>query len=361
MKATSQALQARGIVEPTLVLDEAQAVRNIERMVAKARAAGVALRPHFKTHQSAAVGELFRARGVRAITVSSLPMASYFAAHGWDDIGVAIPVNVRALATINELAQRVRLTLLVESVAAVAALAAGLAQEVALWLEIDPGYGRSGVAYDAPAEALAVAQAIVAAPHCRFAGLLAHAGQSYAARTPAGIAAVHTQSLARLRQVQAYLQAHGIAPCPISVGDTPTCSVMDDFPGVDELRPGNFVFYDLMQVQIGACTSEEIAVAVACPIIARYPQRGQVVVHGGAVHFSKEALVVEPGRVVYGYPTTMRDGRFGPALTQAPLVALSQEHGILNMPLELLEPLALGDLLLIFPVHSCLTVNLMRR
>ena len=187
MKATSQALQARGIVEPTLVLDEAQAVRNIERMVGKARAAGVALRPHFKTHQSAAVGELFRARGVRAITVSSLPMASYFAAHGWDDIGVAIPVNVRALATINELAQRVRLTLLVESVAAVAALAAGLAQEVALWLEIDPGYGCSGVAYDAPAEALAVAQAIVAAPHCRFAGLLAHAGQSYAARTPAGM------------------------------------------------------------------------------------------------------------------------------------------------------------------------------
>jgi len=74
------------IVKPTLLLDEQRAVQNIERMVEKAGKNGVLLRPHFKTHQSAEIGEWFRSRGVHAITVSSVDMAEYFIDHGWKDI-----------------------------------------------------------------------------------------------------------------------------------------------------------------------------------------------------------------------------------------------------------------------------------
>ena len=63
------------IEKPTLVLDKQITFRNIEKMATKARNSGVRLRPHFKTHRSAAIGEWFRGFGVEAITVSSVDMA----------------------------------------------------------------------------------------------------------------------------------------------------------------------------------------------------------------------------------------------------------------------------------------------
>ncbi len=357
MKSTSEQLKGLGICRPTLVLSEQQLQHNITRMVEKARQAGIPLRPHFKTHQSAQVGELFRQAGVRAITVSSLTMAAYFIAHGWQDVTVAIPLNPGEIELVNRLAARSRLHLLVESPAAVTALAGRLTGDISLWIELDAGYGRTGIPTDQPERVLQLARQIAEAPHCRFAGLLCHDGATYRARSREEVVALHELSLARVLGVQTYLREHGIDPCDISIGDTPAASVVNAFPGVSELRPGNFAFYDLMQVQIGACRAEEIAVAVACPVIAIYPERGEVVVHGGAVHLSKERLEVD-GEAIFGYAALLRDGRFGPAVTDAPVVSISQEHGVLRMPARYWEQLQLGDLLLVLPVHSCLTADL---
>ena len=71
------------IQTPTLILNEAIVRRNIARMADKARRSGVRFRPHFKSHQSAAIGAWFREAGTTAITVSSVRMATYFADHGW--------------------------------------------------------------------------------------------------------------------------------------------------------------------------------------------------------------------------------------------------------------------------------------
>ena len=81
------------VTEPTMVLNEEVCKSNIARMAAKAKAANVVFRPHFKTHQSREIGEWFRASGVDKITVSSLNMAMKFAEWGWNDITVAFPVN----------------------------------------------------------------------------------------------------------------------------------------------------------------------------------------------------------------------------------------------------------------------------
>ena len=74
------------VTEPTMVLNEEVCKSNIARMAAKAKAANVVFRPHFKTHQSREIGEWFRASGVDKITVSSLNMAMKFAEWGWNDI-----------------------------------------------------------------------------------------------------------------------------------------------------------------------------------------------------------------------------------------------------------------------------------
>src|SRR6056297_1900749 len=92
------------ITRPTAVLDIAIARKNLEKMQEKARKHQKGFRPHFKTHQSKAVGKLFADAGIKKITVSSVLMAEYFAFAGWQDITIAFPVNVREVKAINSLA-----------------------------------------------------------------------------------------------------------------------------------------------------------------------------------------------------------------------------------------------------------------
>jgi D-serine deaminase-like pyridoxal phosphate-dependent protein len=333
------------------VLDRDRALANIRRMAAKAHRAGAVFRPHFKTHQSLAVGRWFRDEGVSRITVSSLDMAETFADAGWSDITVAVLHDPRRAEQATRLARRLQshgghLGLLVDD----AEVAAGITAPCHLWLKIDTGYGRTGIRWDDTTrlhEVLAACQAPALAV-----GLLTHSGHSYHVQGAAAVQAICGESMARLTAAQAASGREGLL---LSFGDTPCCSLVDDFSACDELRPGNFVFYDLMQLGIGSCTVRDLAAAVVCPVIGVYPERGQIVIHGGAVHLSKETLAGPDGRPIYGCLGTVTEDGFGEVLAEAPLVSLSQEHGVVEVTADLVR----GDLVLVWPVHSCLSCDLL--
>ena len=103
------------IQTPTLLLDKRKALKNLDQMAKKAHRDGVLFRPHFKTHQSAEIGQWFRGAGVTSITVSSLLMAEYFANHGWDNITVAILVNLLEIDRIRKLSKKIQLGIIVET------------------------------------------------------------------------------------------------------------------------------------------------------------------------------------------------------------------------------------------------------
>lgn len=348
------------LTKPTLLLDEPAACANIRRMAAKARAAGVAFRPHFKTHQSQEIGEWFRQEDVCAITVSSLDMAEYFAASGWDDITLALSANIRQISQMNALARHIRLGLLVESVETVSALAAGLQHPVDVWIKIDTGTGRTGTAWDHLDPVIAIARQAAASPKLNLRGLLTHAGNTYAAPNPAAAAEIFNTSRDRINHARNVLQAAGLGPLLVSVGDTPGCSALDRFDEIDELRPGNFVFYDAQQYQIGACRFEDIAVALACPVVALHPERGEAVLYGGAVHLSKDTFAWQDRRA-YALVALPQAKRWGEPLPGCALTRLSQEHGILSLPPAFLSNLHIGDLVCLIPAHSCLTAQVMGR
>jgi len=118
------------------------------------------------------------------------------------------------------------------------------------------------------------------------------------------------------------------------------------------------VFYDLMQEKLGSCTEDEIAVAIACPVVGKYKDQNQVVVYGGAVHLSTAHILDENGRKIFGYRTSLENQTLGPVNRKAPVVSLTQEHGIIQADEKLFDTIEIGDLILVFPVHSCLTCNL---
>lgn len=345
------------INKPTLLLDEAICRRNIERMAMKADKSGVGFRPHFKTHRSAEVGNWFRDFGVRAITVSSVSMAAYFARHGWEDITIAFPVNILEINNINKLTSKIKLNLLVESTEAVHALGRHIRNPVGIFIEVDAGYHRTGIPWDDIPAISALVRHIRSYPLLMLKGLLTHSGNTYHAGGLTEIRSIYTETRDRLRWVTQTIPLPGNDQLAISIGDTPSCSVIERFEGVDEIRPGNFVFYDLMQYQLGASSLQEIALIMACPVIAVYPQRQEIVIYGGAVHFSRDYILTGDSDKNYGQPVIITENGWKFPEQPCYLASLSQEHGIIKYHPGLFDLFRRGMIIGVIPVHACLAVS----
>ena len=335
----------------TLWLDAAKAKANIRFMAEKAAKHGLRLRPHLKTPQCIEVARWYRDVGVAGVTISSIAMAEYFASDGWTDITLAMPLNVRELPRILALASRITLNMVVDSEAAVDAISDSRFP-ISVFIKIDAGYHRTGI----PAEDLDRIDALVSkirnSPALVFAGFLTHAGHSYSCRSHSEIRALHAE---QLRQLQPLNRFGGI----VSIGDTPTCTVADDFSGIGEIRPGNFIYYDMKMVQISACEPDRISVCMVAPVISIHPDRNEVILHGGSVHFSKDSMTDEDGRVRFGQVVRLTETGWGDVVDGAYLRSLCQEHGFVTGPPEFIRSLKIGDLVGVLPVHSCLTADCM--
>jgi len=345
------------IIKPTFLINEAVCRKNISRMASKAQKNGLQFRPHFKTHQSAEIGEWFRQSGIKKITVSSVSMARYFADNGWDDIFIAFPVNTLEIEQINKLAEKIKLYLAVESEAAVGYLSQNLKYKTGVYLKIDTGYHRTGIAADDFSEVEKILKKIKNATNLKITGFFTHAGHSYDVKGKDELLKVHNDSLQKLVTLKRRFSKEypGIT---VSIGDTPSSSLANDFTGADELRPGNFVFYDVMQYYLGACTPEDIAVATACPVVAKHKERNEIVIYGGAVHHSLDSVTDTKNRKIYGLVVKMTKNGWSKPLSDTYVSSLSQEHGIIKAPDEVFNNINTGDIVGILPVHSCLTANL---
>ncbi len=348
------------LTKPTLILDEKKCKKNIHDMFLKAQESNIDFRPHFKTHQSLEIGGWFKELGVNKITVSSLDMATYFSKE-WDDITVAFPTNILEIDTINELASRINLNLLIESQESIQFLHECLTSKVNFFIKIDVGYHRTGIN---PLNSDLIGGILQISNNCDkidFKGFLGHAGHTYQCRNKNDIITIHEESV----QIMTQLKSKYIAKHPdfiISLGDTPSCSVAKSFEDIDEIRPGNFVFYDLTQNLIGSNTIEQIAVAMACPIVAIHEGREEIVIYGGGVHFSKDRLDDPKYGTIYGKIVKQNeDTTWGDLIPDMYVKSLSQEHGIISVPKQLIKNYKVGDLLFILPVHSCMTADLIKQ
>jgi D-serine deaminase-like pyridoxal phosphate-dependent protein len=346
------------ITRPTLLLDEDQARRNIQWMADKARSQGKRFRPHFKTHQSAQVGKWFRAAGVSTITVSSVSMADYFIRNGWKDITIAFPLNWREGDEINRLADHNHLELLVESSETVEFLQKHLRLLTDVWIKIDVGGHRTGLWWQDRPAIEDLVNKILSCDRLVLRGFLTHGGHSYHAASLDEIRRIYGEGVSALNSIDHWFEETRRAGFEISVGDTPGCKLAADLGEVDEIRPGNFVFYDATMLALGVCQPQEVAVALACPVVAKHCERMEVVIYGGAVHLSKDTLI-QNGQQHYGLIALPEGKRWGLPLQDCFVSALSQEHGIVRLNAQVFDQVKVGELLCVIPVHSCLTVDVM--
>lgn len=349
---------------PTLLLDVDKAKRNISKMSRKAKDANCAFRPHFKTHQSVDIAEWFKEFGVERIAVSSLTMAEKFAIAGWRDILVAIPVNIAEIDRINELAARMNLSLLVECDVTVTLLSRHLKHPVGLFIEVDTGYHRTGIEWDDIEGFDRSFERIKNAQFISFKGFMTHAGNTYKVvsdnrdKNRENILKIHDDNLKKLQTIKDRYQEE-YPNMIISYGDTPSCTLADKFGPVNEIRPGNFIFYDLLMNQLGVCEPKDIALAMACPVIGVVSKRNEIAIYGGGVHFSKESLRSDNGNI-FGKMVQSSSRGWGEIIPDARLIGISQEHGIVKVKNSVVfRRIGIGDILTFLPVHSCLTADAM--
>lgn len=348
------------IIRPTLVIDKNVCLRNIERMANKAKEYNLRFRPHFKTHQSAEIGNWFRLFGINAITVSSVQMAEYFAQHGWDDITIAFPLNILEINNINRLAANIKLNVLIENRKAAKVLSEKATHETGVYIKIDTGSNRTGIEPSKTGVISSVLNILTENKKISFKGFLTHAGQTYTARSTNEIFSRHFDSLLKLRTLKQQYQSD-FPHIEVSIGDTPSCTLCTNFAGVDEIRPGNFVFYDLMQQNLGVCSFDDIAVRMVCPVVAKHPSRNEIVISGGAIHLSQDSLLNIDGKPFFGRIIATTNGEKKLLSPRNYVSKISQEHGILKVSQKNFNLFQVGDLVEIIPIHSCLTANLARK
>ncbi|MBC7481092.1 MAG: DSD1 family PLP-dependent enzyme [Rhizobacter sp.] len=251
--STAVGSAADAILAPALVIDADAMRRNIERMAAFARGHGIALRPHAKTHKSAALAKLQMAAGAVGVCVQKLSEAEALAAAGVANIYISNEiVDVAKLARLAALAGRITLALAVDSVLGIDRLAAALkaaGTSVDVFVEIDVGQGRCGVA---PTAASRLAHQVVShgtvlgavTGGMRFAGLQAYHGKAQHLRSAAEREAAVRHAVAGVRAAQASITSAGIH-CPLVTGGGTGSFMFDAASGVyGELQPGSYVFMD---------------------------------------------------------------------------------------------------------------------
>lgn len=336
---------------PAFLVDRAVVRRNCDRMRGKAEQSKVRFRPHVKTHKTIEVGRMQHGGSLGPVTVSTLAEAEFFAEGGFRDITYAVPIAPEKLPRAAALASKIeRLNILIDDQRALAAIEEfHRAENVTfdVFLKVDCGYHRAGVDPDSP-DSVRLAREMLRSPAVRFHGLLTHAGHSYNARNPHEImrfAVAETSAVTTLRD-------NIDAPSLIrSIGSTPTASVVDTFEDCDEVRPGNYVFYDAFQAAIGSCKPGDVAVSVLATVVGAYPERNNLLIDAGALAMSKD-LGPDHLDPKFGYGLVCDE-----SLRPLPLklIALSQEHGKLEGDPAVVAHHPIGSRLRIVPNHSCLT------
>ena len=321
-------------------------------MVSRSKQFGYLLMPHFKTHQSRSIAALYHEHGVEHITVSSTKMAQYFSGGPWKSIHIAFPPTFRSRELIEQLLGKNRISINVSNGTHLEAIK-GI-KGLTAYIDIDSGYGRTGIlAKNTHEIGLLITQIMNAG--LNFGGFYCHNGSSYNQKSKGEILHLHNKVVQKLGWLKTHFQS--TAP-ELIYGDTPSCSSANQFEGIDTVSAGNSIFFDCYQASLGVCTFDQIAICLACPVVEKKTNGNQVVIHGGAIHLSKDLLKVK-GKSCFGRMVFLNDHGWSQPEEGNFLVGISQEHGTLQLSEKTFNMITEGDLIGILPVHSCLTADCM--
>lgn len=334
---------------PALVVDLDVMERNLLRVSDYAKDHGLRLRPHTKTHKSPRIGRRQLDLGAAGLTVAKVGEAEVMLGASPPDLLVAYPVVGRSkLERLMVVAQRTRVTVALDNLWAARQLseAAQAAQvNIGVLAETDVGLGRVGVT-PGP-DLIELARGMQSLPGLTFEGIAFYPGhvKDNAESGKQAMAALHDL----LRSIVDDFRRAGIPISVMSGGSTPSLYHSHELPGLNEIRPGTYVYNDWNTVMSGACEPEDCAAHLLMTVVST-ARPGQVIVDGGSKTFSSDRLA-NSSETTFGYVVEAPESMFH---------KMNEEHGYLDIQ-KTSHKFELGERLRIIPNHICVAVNLHER
>jgi len=332
---------------PALLVDLDTMESNLRRVADYTRQHGLRLRPHTKTHKSPRIGRRQLDLGAAGLTVAKVGEAEVMLDAAPPDMLVAYPVIGRAkLQRLMAVARRARVTVSLDSLFAAQQLSeAAQAARVTIGVlaETDVGLGRVGVSPGA--DLLGLARGIERLAGLSFEGIAFYPGHIKDNGVEGGKALAALGGL--IQSMLADFRREGIEVRIVSGGSTPSLYRSHELPGLNEIRPGTYVYNDWNTVASGACTPEECAAAVLVTVVST-ARPGQIIVDGGSKTFSSDRLTGSGAESTFGH------------VLEAPAAVfhkMNEEHGYVDVR-ECGRKFAIGERLRIIPNHICVAVNL---
>jgi D-serine deaminase-like pyridoxal phosphate-dependent protein len=340
---------------PFVVIDRARLERNIGAMQARARAAGVRLRPHAKTHKSPAIAMRQIQAGAVGICCAKLGEAEVFAASGIGDIRVPYPVHPTNAKRVLALMDQATISIIVDDLEVArewSQAMTGAGRRLRILVKVDVGFHRCGVDPSRP-DVVDTIRRIAELGGLEFLGLLSHAGHSYLAKSHAEIERIAALEADVLTRLASALRDGSTPVAEISVGSTPTARFIGRQPGVTEMRPGNYVFADRTQVGLGAARADDCAQSIVSTVVSR-PAPDRAIFDAGSKTLAADGL--------RGFGAEAGFGLVHPSISASQpdptiqIERLSEEHATARVPATC--PLRVGDRVRIIPNHACVVTNL---
>ncbi len=342
-------MRAADIDTPALLVDLDVMERNLRRVADYARRHNLRLRPHTKTHKSPRIGRRQLDLGAAGLTVAKVGEAEVMLEAAPPDLLVAYPVIGRPkLDRLMAVARRTRVTVSLDSLFAAQHLSASAQAEgvnIGVLAETDVGLGRVGVT-PGP-ELMALARGICQLPALTFEGIAFYPGhiKDNGAGSLEALAALGQT----LEETLEGLRAEGLEARIVSGGSTPSLYHSHELPGLNEIRPGTYVYNDWNTVASGACTQDDCAAVIQVTVVST-ARPGQIIVDGGSKTFSSDRL------------SGSSEASFG-HLVEAPEAVfhkMNEEHGYVDVR-RCARRFEIGETLHIIPNHICVAVNLHER
>ena len=345
---------------PQVLIDRSKLLRNIERMQTAASSRGIRLRPHAKTHKIPAVAAWQIERGAIGICCAKVGEAEVFVEAGVEDVRLPYPVHPSNAARLRTLQSRARISIIVDSLAIAREWSEKVrdtGERMDVLVKVDVGFHRCGIDPDGP-DAIDFIESVALLPGLRFRGLLSHAGQAYGAASEADIEAVARHEGQILTNLATAARARGISIDELSVGATPTARFSLEQRGVNEMRPGNYVYLDRSQVALGVATIDECALTVLARVVSK-PAPDRIILDCGSKTLSSDQI--RGGAKPPGYGAIFTDLENPNALDDSLLIErLSEEHATVRVQRDATR-LVPGDLVRVLPNHACVVSNLVDR
>jgi D-serine deaminase-like pyridoxal phosphate-dependent protein len=344
---------------PAVLVERSRVDANLDRMQAAADRRKLRLRPHAKTHKSPEVAAWQIARGAVGICCAKLGEAEVFADAGVADIRLPYPLNPVNAPRVIALLDRTRLSFIVDHADVARGWSDAMTREgreVEVLVKVDVGFHRCGIDPALPG-AIEFIRLVASLPGFRLRGLLSHAGQAYHATSDDHLRAIAAEEAAILAGLAAAARKESIAIDEVSAGATPPVRFTLEQPGLTEIRPGNYVYFDRTQVGLGAATFDDCALTVLARVVSA-PAPDRVVLDCGSKTLSADlARGFSP---LPGHGAVFRGARVAAGEQSdagVTIERLSEEHATVRLAPGT-APLAPGDLVRVVPNHSCVVSNL---